>query len=299
MKIVKKIILLGIMILLIVTTNTSYARLVDIEYPPNSTGYTDFTDEEADSQAEEQTNESNTSEDYVGKSSNNNLKSLQIENAIIEPEFNAWILDYTVTLNDQHTRTINIVAEAEDETATVEGAGTIELSDGINNLQLIVRAENGNVKIYNLTINLPYIQSDLRLNSLEISGIHIDGGEDSEEKISPTFDRDIFEYTLTVPYEINGLNIKTDSEEGTYVSISGQDPLDVGNNTVIIEVNDSNDENNKTTYVIEVERETEKNINKLIIIIIILVVIFIIISLILKNKRHTDNYSRRKKEAKH
>ena len=292
MKILKRIVLLGIIILFIGVTNTSYARLVDIEYPPNSTGYTDFTDEEADSRAEEQANQSNTSEDYVGKSSNNNLKSLQIENATIEPEFNALTLDYTVTLNDQDAKTINIVAEAENETAVVEGAGTVELTDGINKLQVAVRAENGNVKIYNLTINLPYAQSALRLHSLEVTGIHINGGKDSKENISPAFDKEIFEYTLTVPYEINGLNINAEAEEGAYVSVKGQDPLGVGNNTVVIEVVDSNDENNKTTYVIEVERKAEKQFNMTILAIIIgLIVIGIIIIFIIFNKN--------KKKGKH
>lgn len=292
MKILRRIVFLGIIILFIGVTNTSYARLVDIEYPPNSTGYTDFTDEEADSRAEEQANQSNTSEDYVGKSSNNNLKSLQIENATIEPEFNALTLDYTVTLNDQDAKTINIVAEAENETAVVEGAGTVELTDGINKLQVAVRAENGNVKIYNLTINLPYAQSALRLHSLEVTGIHINGGKDSKENISPAFDKEIFEYTLTVPYEINGLNINAEAEEGAYVSVKGQDPLGVGNNTVVIEVVDSNDENNKTTYVIEVERKAEKQFNMTILAIIIgLIVIGIISIFIIFNKN--------KKKGKH
>ena len=80
-KIIKGFLIILIISLLILVSNISYARFVDIKYPPNSSGYTDLTDEEADKQAEEkaenQADEGKTSQDYVGKSSNNNLKNLR------------------------------------------------------------------------------------------------------------------------------------------------------------------------------------------------------------------------------
>ena len=291
-KIERKILLILLIILLIFVSNVSYARFVDIEYPPNSSGYADFTDEEADRQEEEkasnQANEAKTSQDYVGKSSNNNLKTLEIENATLEPEFNSLIFDYTVTLNEQNAKKIRINAESEDEKATIQGIGEIQLTDGINKLQVIVTAENGNIKIYNLTVNLPYNQSELRLNSLEVAGMHIEGGGDSEEKLSPTFDKGVFEYTLIVPYEINGLNIKTEVDDGVFVSVSGQDPLEVGKNIVIIELTDNTDSNKKTSYIIQVERQEQEKINFVIIYVCILIFLILItvISIIIVRKRN-------------
>lgn len=291
-KIIKGFLIILIISLLILVSNISYARFVDIKYPPNSSGYTDLTDEEADKQAEEkaenQADEGKTSQDYVGKSSNNNLKNLEVENAIIEPEFNSSIFDYTINLNDQSAKTIKINAEAEDEKATIQGIGEIQLTDGINKLQVIVTAENGNIKIYNLIVNLPYNQSDLRLNALEILGIHVNGGEDSQENLTPDFNKDIYEYTLTVPNEINGLNVKTEANAGILVSVTGQDPLKVGKNIVVIELTDNNDSSKKTSYVIQVERQEQKDDNFIIwgigiAIVIIIVVIFII--LMKKRKR--------------
>lgn len=294
MKKIRRTLFIALIILLtsiIFIANTSSARFADMEYPPNSSGYADFTDEEADKQAEEkaanQANEAKTSEDYVGKSSNNNLKTLEIENAKLEPEFNSLTLDYIVTPNEENTKTIKINAVPEDEKATVEGAGEVQLEDGINKLIVTVRAENGNVKMYNLTINLPYEQSDLRLTSLEIEGINIEGGDNKKERLSPDFSKDTFQYTLTVPYEINGLNVKTQANDGIYVSIKGQDPLEVGKNTVIVELTDTNDETKKTTYVIDVTREEKSEINWLIISISIAVILIVIIVIAryLKNRK--------------
>ena len=50
---VKKFFLILLIISIIFIANTSLARFADMEYPPNSSGYADFTDEEADKQAEE------------------------------------------------------------------------------------------------------------------------------------------------------------------------------------------------------------------------------------------------------
>ena len=79
---------------LIFFTNIVFAesdRIVDIPVPPDSSGYTDFTEEEAKQKAEEyEKNKSNllTAEDYVNKSSNNYLKSLEVEGYKLEPKFN-------------------------------------------------------------------------------------------------------------------------------------------------------------------------------------------------------------------
>ena len=71
------------MVLIIGLFNVSLAetgRLVDIPVPPESSGYTDFTEQEAKEKAEEfEKNKNNltTAQDYVGKSSNNYLKMLK------------------------------------------------------------------------------------------------------------------------------------------------------------------------------------------------------------------------------
>lgn len=278
-----KNIIMIILITLVLIPEISFAEFYDIAYPPNSSGKADYTDEEADEQANK-VNNTSSSEDYVGKSSNNYLKSLTVENAKMEPEFNRQYVDYTLTLENADIKKIKVVAEAEDENATIEGTGEIELEDGINNIRVVVRAENGNVQIYNLTVKLPFKQSDLKLESLEIYGVNIETGKNEKENLSPKFDSNVYEYKLIVPNEIVGLYINSKSDEGSYVTTIGEENLEVGNNTVYIKVIDSTDESKTTTYTINIERSVEKSNKKSFYIIGGCALIIVIVIFILKNK---------------
>lgn len=133
-----------------------YSAFYDMEYPPNSSGKADYTEEDAEKQSEQV--DTTKSEDYVGLSSNNYLKSLKVENATIEPKFNRQYVDYTVTLDDNTAKEINIIAETEDKNATVEGAGKVKLQEGTNTLRVVVTAENKSVQFYNLTVEVPVAQ---------------------------------------------------------------------------------------------------------------------------------------------
>ena len=62
-------------------------------------------------------------------SSNNNLSGLSIEGYEIEPAFDKNTLEYSVKLKPE-TESININATKEDGTATINGAGTVSVSEG-------------------------------------------------------------------------------------------------------------------------------------------------------------------------
>lgn len=80
-------------------------------------------------------------------SGDNNLSSLGIENYSLTPEFNKDTLEYNVEL-EPDTSKINISATASHGGATIEGAGTREVTDGDNRLEIKVTAENGSSKTY-------------------------------------------------------------------------------------------------------------------------------------------------------
>ena len=80
-------------------------------------------------------------------SGDNNLSNLGIENYSLTPEFNKDTLEYNVEL-EPDTSEINISATASHGGATIEGAGTREVTDGDNRLEIKVTAENGSSKIY-------------------------------------------------------------------------------------------------------------------------------------------------------
>lgn len=80
-------------------------------------------------------------------SGDNNLSNLGIENYSLTPEFNKDTLEYNVEL-EPDTSEINISATASHGGATIEGAGTREVTDGDNRLEIKVTAENGSSRIY-------------------------------------------------------------------------------------------------------------------------------------------------------
>lgn len=86
-------------------------------------------------------------------SKNNNLSSLSVEGAELSPSFSASTLEYEATLPVDTTKA-TISASAADSTATVSGTGEIEVSDGLNKIEVVVTAQNGDQKTYviNLTV---------------------------------------------------------------------------------------------------------------------------------------------------
>ncbi len=89
----------------------------------------------------------------AGYSKDNNLKWLGVENYEISPAFDANVLEYTVDV-PEGTNEIVVNAEKSNGYASVEGAGTLAVTPGINKFDILVRAQNGSEKVYKLTVNV-------------------------------------------------------------------------------------------------------------------------------------------------
>ncbi|MBO5530203.1 MAG: cadherin-like beta sandwich domain-containing protein [Bacilli bacterium] len=85
------------------------------------------------------------------KASNSYLKSLSIEGVKISPAFNKDKMEYSAVVPGDKEKIV-IKGEVEDEKATVEGLGEVELKEGINKIEIKVTAENGEERKYILTI---------------------------------------------------------------------------------------------------------------------------------------------------
>ena len=147
-----------ILITLVSIMNISFAetgRLVDIPVPPYSSGYADFTEKEAADRAreyEESKNNAVTADYFVGKSSDNYLKSLNVEGYELSPEFNRQMDTYTIYVKDDSINTFNVTAEPDNENAKIEGTGTITVSQEERLINIKVTAENGDLKVYTINI---------------------------------------------------------------------------------------------------------------------------------------------------
>lgn len=86
-------------------------------------------------------------------SKDNNLKSLSVEGYELSPEFNKDTLNYSVTV-PEGTTNVKINAEKNDSKASISGDGEVNVTEGANNIQIVVRAENGSEKTYTITVNV-------------------------------------------------------------------------------------------------------------------------------------------------
>lgn len=98
-------------------------------------------------------------------SSNNNLSSLSIDGVTLNPEFNKDTTEYSVEL-EAETKNIKINASAEDDSSSITGAGDVQVSDGMNKIEVVVTAENGSTKTYVINANV----KDLDPITVEVNG---------------------------------------------------------------------------------------------------------------------------------
>ncbi len=115
----------------------------------------------------ESTTEAPTTEETTeARSSNCNLVSLQVTPGTLEPEFSYDVTSYTVNLEEDETSII-VSAETEDDAASTNVTGADELKPGANAVKVIVTAENGAVKIYNINV---IVGDELAVANVDIDG---------------------------------------------------------------------------------------------------------------------------------
>lgn len=110
-------------------------------------GMADWDDKTADEESKNllQEQEKEHSE-MENKSSNNYLESLKVEEH--EFTFNKQTINYDI--GEVEEKTINIEAILEDEKATVNGAGKVELKEGENDIRVDVISESGTTRTYHI-----------------------------------------------------------------------------------------------------------------------------------------------------
>ena len=82
-------------------------------------------------------------------SKNNYLKNLIVDGYELNPKFNKETLEYEVEL-EPGTEKINVSAVKEDWRARIKGTGEIGVTEGINTINIVVTAENGNERTYKI-----------------------------------------------------------------------------------------------------------------------------------------------------
>ncbi len=100
----------------------------------------------------------------------------------------------------------------------------------------------------NVTRSINIIQRPAASSENRLSALSVEGGE-----LSPAFDQDTTEYTLSVPYSTSSLNISATTKHGSaYTIVSGAEELAVGENTVSVLV--VAESGARKTYTVKVTR---------------------------------------------
>ena len=180
---------------------------------------------------------------------NNKLSSLSVDKGTLTPAFNPDTRLYSVDLDESETD-ISISATGSN---AITGTGTHNLDSGSNVFEVISTDSTGNENVYRIVVNRGEIVSSY-LKYLAIDNY----------KINETFNKENYNYTLTLNNLVNKLDVIAIAEDkNATVLITGNDNLNYGNNNINIVVTD--EQSNSKTYTVNVtigKNKIESNIHK-------------------------------------
>ncbi len=175
----------------------------------------------------------------------NTLSSLSISGGTIS--FNASTTSYNVTI-DSASATIS--ATATDSAATVAGTGSKTLNYGANAFNIVVTSEAGTTKTYTINVTRP----DNRSTNNNLSSLTVSSG-------TINFNAATTSYTLTVGKDITSMTVGASLADSKASFVSGYGPrtvnLNVGNNDILIKVN--NEKGETKTYTLKVTKEDPRS----------------------------------------
>lgn len=156
------------------------------------------------------------------RSKNNNLKSLT--SSIGNIQFDKDITTYSI-LTDQSQ--IVIGGEVEDSKATIDGAKTYTLKEGLNEIKVNVKAENGSVKTYIIKVTKASDFASLNISN-NLKGLSV------LKNYGINFKKDTYEYNVTIDDEKSlELDLELEDKNATYV-VKGNEDLKDGSIISII-----------------------------------------------------------------
>ena len=170
------------------------------------------------------------------KSSDATLRLLDVTGFDISPEFTSSNLNYTLTV-PEGTNEITITAAANHGKATVQGEGTLELTESPQMAAVKVIAEDGTEKTYTIRVvkesgSTPGPVEDEKSSDADLLSLSASG-----YTLSPEFNKDRLNYVIKVP------------ESATYVKLIGEASSDKASITGLGNVNLTGDSTSASVVV--------------------------------------------------
>ena len=191
----------------------------------------------------------------ASESSNANLKMLGIRPSEYDfSGFKSGTTTYEVTV-PADVEEVEVYGTAQDSNAKVSGLGTKKLDEGLNDLSIVVTAEDGTEKIYTIQVTRQSSESsstdstDTETSKEGLSSLKI-----GDLELSPEFSTGVYEYTAKYIGEGKEIEVDATATNPDYtVEVTGNDNLQEGENVVTILVTDE-DGGNIATYQVTVNK---------------------------------------------
>lgn len=230
------------------------------------------------------------------QSSNANLSNLGIR----PNDFTGFTpskTEYDVTVPED-VDSVEIYATAQSSSAKISGTGTEELNYGLNEFTITVTAQDGTTKNYILNVTRGGEVENTENVQDQYSGDGLASLNVESLELSPSFDTNVYEYTVKYIGEETSLDITAEATDPYYtVEITGNEDLQEGENLITILVTDPDGEN-VATYQVTINKslvdeealareqaQKDRQRNIIIGVVVAIVVIAIIIIVVVKRKR--------------
>ena len=159
---------------------------------------------------------------------NTNLKIMRTNKENIVPNFDKGIFEYYLTV-DNNTNSLDLTVVPENENSKIEISGNENFKQGNNMVEIKVIAPNGNSNSYKIYVT--------KTNDIEKANTNLETLAIENVLLYPYFDTTITKYNVSVDNDVEKLNILAVPENvNAKVSIEGNDVLNVGDNTIIVNV---------------------------------------------------------------
>ena len=190
------------------------------------------------------------------KSSDATLKKLDIGGFTLNPTFKSNINTYSIKVKNNITG-LDVTAIPNHDKAKVTISGNKNWKEGTNTVTIKVTAEDGSVNNYIINVERESSNSNKNNQTTKSSDNYLKGLTiTSSHEIKPSFNKNVTSYNITVPYEVDKLNLNAiPNDSKSKVEITGNENFKVGEvNTVEIKV--TAEDGSVRIYSLNVTRST-------------------------------------------
>lgn len=188
------------------------------------------------------------------KSSDATLKTLDVSGYTLIPGFKSNVNTYSIKVKNNITG-LNVKAIANSDKASVSISGNKNWKEGNNTITIKVIAEDGSVNNY--IVNVERESSESKKDDSKSSDNYLkELTIQSSHEIKPKFNKSVMSYNITVPYEVEKLNLNAiTSEKNAKVEITGNEKFKVGELNVV-EIKVTAEDGSVRIYSLNVTRST-------------------------------------------